>query len=120
MVHTTVFGKYNGKEQKNFESDLYSKINLLSNYTDTKRLEIKVLDSKGNAVENAQVSFGLYNYAEYYPIAKIYNDKNGIATPGTGYGDWVIWAKKDGKTASALAKAEVKNMTLTINPTKKT
>ena len=120
MVHTTVFGKYNGKEQKNFESDLYSKINLLSNYTDTKRLEIKVLDSKGNAVENAQVSFGLYNYAEYYPIAKIYTDKNGIATLETGYGDLMIWAKKDGKTASALAKAEVKNMTLTINPTKKT
>lgn len=120
MVHTTVFGKYNGKEQKNFESDLYSKINLLSNYTDTKRLEIKVTDSKGNAVENAQVSFGLYNYAEYYPIAKIYTDKNGIATLETGYGDLMIWAKKDGKTASALAKAEVKNMTLTINPTKKT
>lgn len=119
MVHTTVFGKYNGKEQKNFESDLYSKINLLSNYTDTKRLEIKVIDSKGNAVENAQVSFGLYNYAEYYPIAKIYTDKNGIATLETGYGDLMIWAKKDGKTASALAKAEVKNMTLTINPTKK-
>lgn len=119
MVHTTVFGKYNGKEQKNFESDLYSKINLLSNYTDTKRLEIKVLDSKGNAVENAQVSFGLYNYAEYYPIAKIYTDKNGIATLETGYGDLMIWAKKDGKTASDLAKAEVKNMTLTINPTKK-
>ena len=120
MVHTTVFGKYNGKEQKNFESDLYSKINLLSNYTDTKRLEIKVLDSKGNAVENAQVSFGLYNYAEYYPIAKIYTDKNGVATLETGYGDLMIWAKKDGKAASALAKAEVKNMTLTINPTKKT
>ena len=120
MVHTTVFGKYNGKEQKNFESDLYSKINLLSNYTDTKRLEIKVIDSKGNAVENAQVSFGLYNYAEYYPIAKIYTDKNGVATLETGYGDLMIWAKKDGKTASALAKAEVKNITLTINPTKKT
>lgn len=120
MVHTTVFGKYNGKEQKNFESDLYSKINLLSNYTDTKRLEIKVIDSKGNAIENAQVSFGLYNYAEYYPIAKIYTDKNGVATLETGYGDLMIWAKKDGKTASALAKAEVKNMTLTINPTKKT
>ena len=120
MVHTTVFGKYNGKEQKNFESDLYSKINLLSNYTDTKRLEIKVIDSKGNAVENAQVSFGLYNYAEYYPIAKIYTDKNGVATLETGYGDLMIWAKKDGKTSSALAKAEVKNMALTINPTKKT
>ena len=120
MVHTTVFGKYNGKEQKNFESDLYSKINLLSNYTDTKRLEIKVIDSKGNAVENAQVSFGLYNYAEYYPLAKMYTDKNGVATLETGYGDLMIWAKKDGKTASALAKADIKNMTLTINPTKKT
>ena len=54
------------------------------------------------------------------PLAKIYTDKNGIATLETGYGDLMIWAKKDGKTASALAKADVKNMTLTINPTKKT
>lgn len=114
MVHTTVFGKYDGKEQKNYECDLYSKINLLSNYTTTKRLEITVKDEKGNAVKDAQVAFGLYNYAEYYPLAKIYTDQNGKAELETGLGDLMIWVKKDGKTASALAKAETEKMTLTI------
>ncbi len=120
MVHTTVFGEYNGPEEKNFESKLYSKINLLSNYVSTKNLEITVVDEKGKKVKDAQVSFGLYNYAEYYPIAKIYTDKNGKASLETGYGDLMIWVKKDGKTTSALAKSDVKSMTLVIEPTKKT
>ena len=114
MVHTTVFGKYDGKEKKNFEHPLYSKINLLSNYTTTKNLEISVKDTDGKPVENAQVAFGLYNYAEYYPLAKLYTDKNGKAVLETGFGDLMIWVKKDGKTASALAKADTDKMSLTI------
>lgn len=120
MVHTTVFGEYNGKEEKNFESKLYSKINLLSNYTATKRLEIIVKDENGKPVKDAQVSFGLYNYAEYYPIAKMYTDKKGKTSLETGYGDLMIWVKKDGKTASVLAKSDVKSLDLVLKPTNKT
>ncbi len=117
MVHTTVFGKYSGKEEKNFEHSLYSKINLLSNYTVTKDLEITVNDASGKPVENAQVSFGLYNYAEYYPLAKIYTDKNGKAKLKTGLGDLMIWVKKGSESAQRLAKAEDEKLTLTLATT---
>src|SRR5574344_479714 len=103
MVHTTVFGKYNGTEECNFIHPLYSKINLLSNYAPVKKLRIKVIENisvnKGRskkeemrAVKNAEVSFGLYNYAEYYPLAKVKTDDDGFASLTTGYVDLVIWA----------------------------
>ncbi len=117
MVHTTVFGKYSGKEEKNFECPLYSKINLLSNYTATKDLEITVIDKYGKPIENAQVSFGLYNYAEYYPLAKIYTDKNGKAKLKTGLGDLMIWVKSGSDGAQCLAKAEDEKLTIALFPT---
>ncbi|MGP1514621.1 MAG: transglutaminase domain-containing protein [Bacteroidales bacterium] len=103
MVHTTVFGNYNGSEEKNFVSDKYSKINLLSNYAPTKKLTVTVLDEKGRKVKGAEVSFGLYNYAEYFPIAKIITDANGNASLTTGYGDLIIWVK----TNNAFAQKQV-------------
>jgi transglutaminase-like putative cysteine protease len=110
MVHTTVFGKYNGTEECNFIHPLYSKVNLLSNYAPVKKLRIRVventrihLDSRiqneMRVVKNAEVSFGLYNYAEYYPLAKIKTDKDGFASLTTGYGDLVIWVAKGDKYA---------------------
>lgn len=130
MVHTTVFGKYNGKEEKNFEAEKYSKINLLSNYAPTKQLTINVFDKNHKPIKDAQVSFGLYNYAEYYPLAKIKTNKDGKASLTTGYGDLVVWVKtdklfkqihvaKDVTTINVtLANDELKDQTFTITPPK--
>ncbi len=117
MVHTTVFGKYKGQEEKNHEGKLYDKINLLSNYAATKKLEISVKDENGKPVKDAQVSFGLYNYAEFYPIAKILTDANGVASLTTGLGDLMIWVKKDNQSASALVKAETDKAELVLQNT---
>ncbi|MCI1721122.1 MAG: transglutaminase family protein [Bacteroidales bacterium] len=110
------FWKYDGKEETNFTHPLYSKINLLSNYAPVKKLRIKVVEqsrihldsrtwSEMRPVKNAEVSFGLYNYAEYYPLAKIKTDGNGYASLTTGYGDLVIWAAKGDKYAQKQAFA---------------
>lgn len=117
MVHTTVFGKYDGQEEKNYEGKLCDRINLLSNYAVTKNLKILVKDENGRAVSDAQVSFGLYNYAEFYPIAKIQTDKNGLASLMTGLGDLMIWVKKGNKSASALVKAETDRAELVLKET---
>ncbi|MDR0790009.1 MAG: transglutaminase domain-containing protein [Bacteroidales bacterium] len=90
MVHTTVFGKYEGAEQKNYEHKLYSKINLLSNYTSVKTLKVIVKDVSGKPIENAEVDFGLYNYAEYYPLSRIKTSAQGEAVLTTGLGDLMI------------------------------
>lgn len=114
MVHTTVFGKYNGKEQKNYEDKLYSKINLLSNYTSTKKLSVIVKDENGNPIEGAKIEYGLYNYAEYYPLATLTSNKEGKTTLETGFGDLMIWASKGNLTAQAKAEGTQEELTLVL------
>ncbi len=114
MVHTTVFGKYDGKEEKNFENNKYSKINLLSHYAPTKKLNITVKNQKMEVVPNAQVSFGLYNYAEYYPLAKMLTDSNGKCSLTTGYGDLILWTKKDGLVSQDKVDGNILDYTVVI------
>ena len=92
MVHSNAFGKYNGEEEVTHKTDLFSRINMLSNYADTKRITVKVVDHDMHDVEGATVKFKLYNYTEYYPIATQTTDSKGIAHLTTGLGDLLIWA----------------------------
>lgn len=92
MVHTNVFGKYDGQEEKNQQSDLYSVINLLSNYTETRPASIKVVDENGKPVKDATVKFNVYNYAEFYPVATAKTNAEGKASIMTGRGDVFVWA----------------------------
>ena len=114
MVHTTVFGKYNGKEEKNFEAEKYSKINLLGNYAPTKQLKVKVYNKSDKPIHGAEVSFGLYNYAEYYPLAKMITNEEGEVVLTTGYGDLMIWVKTDKLFAQKQAFANDTNITVRL------
>ncbi len=96
MVHSNAFGKYRGEEEINHQGKLFSRINMLSNYTDTKKITVTVIDENENPVENAKVKFKLYNYAEYYPISSGETDIDGKASLTTGFGDLLVWASKDG------------------------
>lgn len=107
MTHTFVFGKYNGSEEVIESGNRYARLNLLKNYTDTKQLPVKVTNAKGAPIQGAKVEFGLYNYAEFYPIATQYTDKNGYCTITTGFGDLLVHAQLDGKSASMLAMANL-------------
>ena len=94
MVHTNVFGAYTGPEQKNLETPLYSKINLLANYAATRSVNVQVTDPSGAPVEQASVQFQVYNYAEMYPIAETKTDASGRTSIISGNGDLLIWAGK--------------------------
>ncbi len=94
MVHTNVFGKYNGSEEVNKQTPYYSCINLLSNYADTTTAYVTVYDKLHRPAKNASVCFKLYNYAEYYTLAEVKTDKDGHAKLNTGLGDLLIWAKQ--------------------------
>ncbi|MDR3061840.1 MAG: transglutaminase-like domain-containing protein [Dysgonamonadaceae bacterium] len=94
MVHTNVFGLYRGPEEKNLETNLYSKINLLANYAPTRQLKVNVRDTAGRPVVGADVRFKLYNYAQIYPIAESKTDSLGNTSLLTGLGDLVVWANK--------------------------
>ncbi len=97
MVHTNVFGKNNLPDEKNLETPLYTISNMLNHYTETKKIKIHVLDENKKPVQDAVVTFRLYNYAEYYPIASQNSNAQGEAQITTGLGDLLIWATKDGK-----------------------
>ncbi|MEG1556635.1 MAG: transglutaminase-like domain-containing protein, partial [Bacteroidales bacterium] len=97
MVHSNAFGKYKGEEEVNYQTPLFSRVNMLPHYTDTEKIKITILDEANKPVPGAEVKFKLYNYAEYYPIASKKSDTAGIAQLTTGKGDLLIWASKGTK-----------------------
>ena len=99
LVHTKVFGDYQGNDEVVKRSDNFTEINVVGNYADVKKIHIQVVDQSGNAVENAKVDFGLYNYAEFYPIASKKTNNKGMSFLTTGLGDLLVWASKDGEYA---------------------
>lgn len=92
LVNSNVFGKYPGPEEIIRKEEKYTKVNMLSNYAPVKTIYAKVIGENNEIVKDATVEFQLYNYAEFYPIAKKTVDQNGIASLMTGFGDLIIWA----------------------------
>ena len=98
LMHTKVFGRYNGPEEKMYVNSRYTEINVTDNYAPTSKVVVKVTDKDGNNVENAKVDFKVYNYAEFYTVASKNSDKNGEVSLTAGKGDMLVWAYKDGKS----------------------
>jgi hypothetical protein len=96
LMHTRVFGDYNGPEEVMLRTPNHTEINLIDNYGSTGKINFKVLDAKGNPVNNARVDFKIYNYAEYCTVATKYTDKAGTTFLSAGKGDMMIWASKNG------------------------
>jgi transglutaminase-like putative cysteine protease len=115
MVHTIVFGLYSGPEEKNLETPLYSKINLLENYTGTRKVEVQVLDENNQPVEEAKVQFKVYNYAELYPVAENITGKDGKTSIISGKGDLIIWASKGEHFGYQQSKAADARTTVLLN-----
>ena len=96
LMHTKVFGRYDGPEEVVLESPNYTEVNLIDNYATTARADFRVVDASGAPVEGARVDFCIYNYAEFYPAVSKYTDADGRTFLSSGLGDLLIWASKDG------------------------
>jgi len=103
LMNTRVFGRYDGPEEVLGRVNGYTDINVTSNYAPTDTVRIKVTAPDGTPIENAEVTFRLYNYAEFYPIATKKTDREGRATLLAGLGDLLIWGS-DGKGNYGFAK----------------
>lgn len=114
MTRTFVFGKYNGPEEQLKQTNYYTEINLMPNYAPTRKLTVTVTDSTGNPVEGAKVEYQLYNYAEFYPIATLQTNANGLCTLTTGIGDLMVWAQKDNTYAFSKADRNQNDIYLTL------
>jgi transglutaminase-like putative cysteine protease len=115
LVHTKSFGASYGNENEINRYKNFSIINNLSNYALTKRIYVKVLNDKGFPVKDAFVEFQLYNYAEFYPLATIPSDENGLSSFETGLGDLLIWARKnDSFNYEKISVAETDTLILAL------
>jgi len=92
LVHTKSFGAPLGEENSINTFRNYTDVNNLAKYAVTKKIFVKVLDRGGMPVKNAIVEYKLYNYSEFYPLAAVPTDKNGISRFETGLGDLLVWA----------------------------
>ena len=95
LVNTNVFGDYSGPENILLKDSRFTRINILPNYTKTKRIFIKVMDPENHPVDSAAVEFQLYNYAEFYSLNRCYTDDRGLCSFLTGFGDLLVWTAKN-------------------------
>ena len=97
LMHTKVFGDYNGPEEVVSKSACYTEINVTKNYADVSDVLVTVVDTAGKPVEGATVDYRIYNYAEFYPLVSKQSDARGKSSLRCGRGDLIVWASKGGR-----------------------
>ena len=97
LMHTKVFGRYAGPEDVIEQTDVYTEINVTSNYAPVTKLSLIVRDLSGKPVEGAITEFCIYNYAEFWPAVKMKSDSKGAVSASLGRGDVLVRAIKGDK-----------------------
>ena len=98
LMHTNVFGRYDGPEEIVRETPNYTEINVIEHYApESASVDVTVLDKGGKPVEGAKVDFKIYNYSEFNSVAYKLTDAQGKTALTAGLGDMFVYAAKDGK-----------------------
>ena len=92
LMHTKVFGHYDGPEDVIDRTRCYTEIAVTDTYAPVLRRSIKVLDENDHPVQFAAVEFKIYNYAEFYTFATKYTNSEGLTSIQAGLGDLIVWA----------------------------
>ena len=112
ILHTKVFGDYHGDEDVIRRTPCYTEINVIRGYVPARRSVVTVVDEAGKPVAGANVEFKIYNYGEYYTVARYATDRQGRAALDMGCGDMVAWAAKDGRFGLAVIDGEAVTVAL--------
>ena len=116
LMHTRVFGSYDGPEEKVMIGPNFTEINLIDNYAKTARIDFTVVEEDGTPVDSAFVDFMIYNYAEFYPALSKYTDAQGRTFLTAGLGDMMAWASKNGRYGySKVSFGKDKDVVITIS-----
>lgn len=113
LMHTKVFGRYNGPEDVMSRTSGYTEINVINNYAPAVQATISVTDSTGMPVKEAKVDFKIYNYAEFYTVASKHTNDKGQTSLTAGKGDMLVWAT-DGSLFGYGKLSFAKDTALTI------
>ena len=116
LLHTRVFGNYDGPEEVISRNDYYTEINVVDNYGQTAKTTFTVVDAAGQPQADIPVEFKIYNYAEFCTVAKKTTDENGQTWLTAGLGCMMAYAAKDGKFGIQVFKSgENENVTITLD-----
>lgn len=117
LMHTKVFGRYEGAEEVMSVTPNFTEINVIENYApEAAKASVIVKDEQGKPVADARVEFKLYNYAEFYTVATKQTDANGTCGLTAGKGDMLVWASKDGRFGfSKLSFGKDNELTVTMD-----
>ncbi|SDW56484.1 transglutaminase domain-containing protein [Paenibacillus sp. CF384] len=92
LINTRVPSQYPGPEPITLAHEWYTEINLLDGYAPSRTIVVRIQDREGQPVPGTVVSFQVYNFAEFTPIAKLTSDAQGEVSLTTGYGDLLVRA----------------------------
>ena len=92
LMHTKVFGKYNGPEDVMFRTPCFTEINVTRNYAKVARTTVLVTDKDGKPCPDTSIEFRIYNYGEFYTVLSTKTNRTGRASILTGLGDFVVFA----------------------------
>ena len=116
LMHTKVFGAYNGPEDVMKETPNYTEINIIDNYAKSANATVTVTDEKGRPMVDTNIEFKVYNYAEFYTVSHKTTDGKGQATLKSGLGDMLVVATdKDKFGYTRLSFGDETEKTITIN-----
>lgn len=116
MMHTFVRGAYDGAEEVVETMPDGVVINVTSTYAPVATTTVHVVDADSKPVPGAEVTFRVYNYAEFHTIATRQADAQGVASLTTGMGDMLVWAT-DGENfgMEEVASRPDANVTVTLS-----
>lgn len=98
LMHTNVFGRYDGPEDVMRRTPLFTEINVIENYAPAPAsVHVRVEGADGKPAAGAKVEYRLYNYAEFYCVAAKTADEAGESSLTAGRGDMLVTASKDGR-----------------------
>ncbi len=97
LMHTKVFGSYEGPEEIMERTPVYTEINVTSNYAPTAEVTLTVKDENGMIIPDADVEFKIYNYAGFYTVARKKTNPDGVCKLSAGKGDMIAWVTQEGK-----------------------
>ena len=92
LLHTRVFGDYDGPEEVISRNSNYTEINVVDNYGKTAKTTFTVVDAEGNPQPNIPVEFKIYNYAEFCTVVRKTTDANGQTWLTAGLGCMMAYA----------------------------
>ena len=116
LLHTRVFGNYDGPEEIISQNKYFTEINVVDNYGKTAKTTFTIVDVNGLPQANLPVEFKIYNYAEFCTVVTKTTDQNGQTWLTAGLGCMMAYAAKDGKFGFQVFKSgENENVTIVLD-----